>query len=813
MIPDASLPVNSQVAPNDSGFTINGGTSAGGNLFHSFQDFSVPTGTEAFFNNAPEVQNIITRITGTNLSHIDGLIRANGSANLFLLNPNGIAFGPNARLEMGGSFFGTTADSIHFADGSEFGVPNAQATPLLSINVPVGLQMGQNPGAITVQGTGHRLSAQVFTELDRSLNPTGLAVQAGNTLALIGGTIDFSGGIAAVEGGGHLEVGSVSNGQVRLNATEGGWVGDYSEVRQFRDIHLARQSLLDASGSNGSIQLQGRNIDLTEGSAAALQNLGDRSSGGITVNATESLNLMGNKPDGSLGSTIRIDNLGTSATGDITISAARLSIQDGGQIWTTSATAAPGGNLTVNVPGSIALDGAVPANPSIPSSITAIALNSGNGGNLTISTGNLRLFNSATLTSATISSGETGILRVNATDSIEIAGNNPITLTPSSIGLATSSSGHTHQMLIHTSRLLIRDGGLLGSSTLATGSAGSVTIDASESVEIRGKAPGSIVPSRIASTAQILDPLFQAAYGLPAIPSGDAGSLIVNTPSLRITDEGFVSVKNDGPGRAGDLLINANSILMDSQSSISASTASGDGGNIRLNLQQELIMRDHIFISARAAGRGHGGNLFINAPIIVGLENSDLVANAVLGRGGNIQIQTQGIFGLENRPQLTDLSDITVSSEFGVDGIVHITHPAVDPGSSLVNLSQEPLDPRQQVVTGCQQMGESQFIATGRGGVPANPNFPQPSSRTWSDVRDVSALGGGQTVDGASVLLERPERLVEATGWVINEEGNVELVVVGDTRVWGNFWSWGCHEYQSDRSPSSTAAIATQTAR
>ncbi|MHC5832043.1 MAG: two-partner secretion domain-containing protein, partial [Nostoc sp.] len=100
-----------------------------------------------------------------------------------------------------------------------------------------------------------------------------LQVGAGNTLALIGGEVKLSGGIAAVAGGGHLEIGSVSNGQVKLNSTEQGWVGDYSEVRQFNDIHLAQQSLLDASGSNGSIQLQGRNISFSEGSAALLQNL------------------------------------------------------------------------------------------------------------------------------------------------------------------------------------------------------------------------------------------------------------------------------------------------------------------------------------------------------------------------------------------------------------------------------------------------------------------------------------------------------------------------------------------------------------
>jgi large exoprotein involved in heme utilization and adhesion len=257
---------------------------------------------------------------------------------------------------------------------------------------------------------------------------------------------------------------------------------------------------------------------------------------------------------------------------------------------------------------------------------------------------------------------------------------------------------------------------------------------------------------------------------------GNAGDVSISTPNLKVSDNGAIGVGNYGIGIAGTLNIDADSVELN-KGIIDATTISGEGGNIVFNLQKLLSIRNNSTISAEAGGAGNGGNIKIDSPVIVGVENSDIIANAFQGNGGNIDITTQGIFGLQFREKLTEESDITASSEFGVNGVVKINNLNVNPTSGAIELPLDVIDSNQQIASACSANSGNSFAITGRGGFPANPNDSLHSQIVWNDLREIDIPNNRSTI---SHKLAKPKRIVEATGMVIDAEGNVEFVAEGN---------------------------------
>lgn len=821
--PSPTLPTNSitKIGENDTIF-IEGGTRAGSNLFHSFEKFSLPTGGTVQFNNSKDVQNIINRVTGSSVSNIDGLIKTNGGANLFLLNPNGIIFGSNARLSIGGSFFASTASSLKFNDGSEFPANASQPQPLLTVSVPVGLQFYGKEGGIYVRGPGHSLtySNLGLSPIIGDSNVAGLQVQPDKTLALIGRDIVLNGGILNVPGG-HIELGSVDKGLVTIESSSLGLNLDYSNISNFQNIQISDRALVTTRGiKNGPIEIHAGGLKLSNGSLIWLQNQNSQANGSLNIKTSNFVEINGSAPREKVPSGVISETVGNKNGSDINISTEKLIVQglfsiasvtygsgssgdihiDAGDlievtgfspisiegfssVGTSSFSSGSGGKLVLSTENLIVQNGA---------NVGTITQNSGNGGDIILSTENLTVKSrgnlgsqatgsgsggNATLTAnhltiqggglvgtSTIGSGKGGDANINVNGTLEVIGITPGIFSPSVLNAATFGSGNAGNLVINTANLIVEEGGRVDTSTLSSGKAGSLVINASDRIQVSGRPPGSINPSLIDSSANTVNENLQKLLSLPSLPTGDAGNVVINTNKLIITNGGSVTVKNDGNGIAGRLEINANSIYVDNNSGITASTNEGDGGNIFLR-SRILQLSDKSNISASAGSSGNGGNTTTDTDIFVISENSRVTSNAIQGRGGNIQINTKGLF-------LSPDSEITASSALGVDGTVQIN--TFDTQTTPTTTFSQEIVQTSEITSTCQpnsSTGTDTFTLTGTGGIPPNPDDVLSTNSGWYDR---SAIGQREdTLEEKSPVTSA--QIVEAQGWQQNSDGKIVL--------------------------------------
>ena len=295
VVPDGTLPTGVEQLGNI--YKITDGEKIGNNLFHSFEQFSIPQGMKAIFENGLHIENIFTRVTGSEVSFIDGLLKTSGGANLFLMNPNGIVFGENARLDIGGSFLATTGNSIEFEDGNTFAVNSDNPNISISITLPVGVNFNGGNGSIIVNGGGNQIiSDATFSPISFSRQPSGISVN--NNLALVGNGINLNGGVITSRGG-KIDLISLKTGSVSINQTESGINLVDSGVIEYQDINLNQQSLINSNSKKiGTIFLNGKNINLSDGSFILSENQNSSSPNFINIKASENLTLSGNSPDG-----------------------------------------------------------------------------------------------------------------------------------------------------------------------------------------------------------------------------------------------------------------------------------------------------------------------------------------------------------------------------------------------------------------------------------------------------------------------------------------------------------------------------------
>lgn len=646
IVPDRTLPVNSRVNFPGNRAIIDGGTIKGRNLFHSFQEFSIPTGSGASFNNSTDIKNIFTRITGSNISEINGEIGAKGRVNLFFLNPNGILFGKNARLNLGGNFLAATANSITFADNITF--TSKSDRPVLSDRLPDSLEIGS--GQIQILGRGHRLRASLLTPISFTNLTESLAVTPGKNLTLIGGSISSVGGIVSAPGG-RIEIASLQ-GKVGIN---GAFTYDESVPGR---ISLADSTLLSGSGSGGaSLGLYGKEIVFKNGSLALYQNTGIVKDGILDVRA-RTITINGATQTERLPGGIISESLSTGSAAAIRVDAGDILLKDGGVISTRTFGTSKGGSISIAAD-NVDLKGFSLANIASVSSINSQTFGLGEAGDLLIRSDRLSLDRGARLLSTSVGSGKGGGVSIES-DFISLTGYQPGTLQRSAISASTIRSGEAGTLNIKGRRILLKDGGVIDASSADSGRAGNLRIEASESIEVSGTVPQSVLPTSITAGAFLIDPQLRAIFKLPDAPSGDSGNLEIITPKLLVNRQGLISASNQGSGNGGTLNIDAERVFLSSGGSITAATASGNSGDIFIK-SSNIRLNDGSSITARANNNGNGGNIHIETDVFI-LDNSAISANAFEGFGGNIKINTYTL--------LRNQSTISASSELGIDGTV-----------------------------------------------------------------------------------------------------------------------------------------------
>ena len=786
VVPDSTLGADNSLVSGDTDVRIDGGAQKGGNLFHSFEAFSVPEGGAVLFNNTLDVDRILTRITGPNATAIDGLIEANGTADLYILNPQGIEFLPNASLAIGGSLLVTTGDTVRFDDGSVFGT-ESQFNNVLTSSVPIGLGLSSE-SSISIENSGHTLFGDLLTPLVELDPVSGLSSLPGEGLILIGGNISSDGGLLRSPSG-HIQIAAIQDGSVEFSQDLESF--DY-QIEEGGNISLTNSSFFDLRGmGSGSLALMAKAI---------------RMSNGATINNSESVGIT--RPDSielvseslvidgavappstpidltfpAINSIIPAglvnDNYGPDLSGTIRVQAEDVHLLNGGLLIQRSFGPGPAGDIVIDSINSISLEGQNNLNPGLVSGIVLsnigpVVPNEDIGiGTIFINTSNLNLSDGGSILSSTIGQGDTGNIDVTADEILVSSAGDQVfiasaiftisTLIPATALNANSTEsnlalGDAGDINIDTRELRVIEGGQIVSSSNNFGDAGSITIQADDAILLDGISPDG-VSSFISSGAFNLAPAVAEFFGFDTDPpTGESGAVSINTPSLTLSNTGFIGVQNEGTGNAGDLLIDAEQLRILSGSTISAITSGGQGGSIVLDSSTTLVDTQSL-ISASAAGEGTGGNIVINSDAIALLNESTIAANAEEGSGGQVQIQSNTLFQSSS-------SAITATSEAGpdLDGSVEITvqEESLRTEEQLSQTLEVP-----SIAVACTQASEEGFAFVGRGGLPLSSDTLRRSWEGWNNPTETAPLSEANQ-DG---------QIIEAQGFLPNGDGTVRFV-------------------------------------
>lgn len=644
------------------------GRQVGGNLFHSFSQFNLAHGASATFSGPGTVTNVISRVTGGAVSNIDGRIATTiGGANFFFLNPAGIVFGPNATLDVGGAAHFSTGNHLNFADGAVFSASHPAASTL-TVAPPADFGFLGHGAAIGLQGTA-------------------LASAPGKSLGLSAGDIRLQDSQLLARGG-SLELNAQDNGSVVL-----------SNSQLSADSH--------GEQAPSTIYIIGGQIML-EGSAVSSANTTATQAGTVFLNAADVLSLSDSR--------IETSASGTAAGAGIACWAGSLWL-DGSRLRSTSDGAGRSGNVMLSVYGDLIAYGESATGYSY---IGSHAHASGNAGYLLIDAGRLELWEGAQISNSSFANarGSGGTIFVDVDGTVMASG---VSRSGYPSGIVSESMGHgmAGGVTVLAGDLVLRDGGAISTSTFSdrpgSGHAGSILVDASRSVQVRGvNANGRISGiwsntsgSGEAGYVTIISPLVGLLDGgqigsnsFGTLPDAGAGGLIDVAASQFLLADGIgtnnrpsgIFAETSGPGNAGNINVNAGDVYLSGGAQINTTSygrdaGAGNGGMISLNASGRVAidgMSAHATawrsgVLANTQGSGDAGFVWINAGRVEVSGGGIITSSSTgtmpgAGAGGMVMIgaDTVSLSGVGARDEQPASGIYTESAGSGAGGYIDI---------------------------------------------------------------------------------------------------------------------------------------------
>ncbi|MDM8558447.1 filamentous hemagglutinin N-terminal domain-containing protein [Candidatus Parabeggiatoa sp. HSG14] len=563
----------------------------GGNLFHSFKDFNLNSLESATFSGPNSVQNVISRVTGGNPSNIDGLIRSTiPNADFYFLNPNGIMFGPNARLDVQGSFHASTADYLRLGEGGQFDARNP-SNSLLTV-API-----ESFGFLTDSPTSISTSSSQ------------LSVSPENTFSLVSGNLTINNTKLSAP------YGRINLASVREKGEVIPTVEDFVVPALRGDITISNNSLVDVKGKGGGsvfirsgqlvmdnstiysktlgnqdagdISIQANRIDFKGGARLIGQTAGEGNAAKITLQAKESVIFSGQSHKG-YSSRIDTRTYGTGNAGSVNINANHIALKNGTLIFAGSR-------------------------------------GKGNGTYVNFHANQIAFAEGSSILSGSFGQGKAANINLYAKESLKLTGTSPTAIFGSRIYSGnTRGSGDAGNIYIEAQDILLTDGGLINGGASGTGNAGNIHLHVNGTITLAGvnKAGGTS---------------FIAADAFPWVKGkgGKGGTILIEAEQLIVEEGGIISAttnatKDNFSGQGGLITIRVKGKI-----ELSGVNPHGESG---------LGFGSGIYAGSRGVGNnaGNGGHIDLQAGSLA-LKEGAVIQNTTNNNAdsGNIAIEVQ----------------------------------------------------------------------------------------------------------------------------------------------------------------------------